>query len=500
MDNKTPQKTRVGDTIKEWASFLGLGVVFGVLLYVSGCSGSLFGDPANEPHFARFQAVYFDKVSNPDDTAQLDNFKDAFRRIQSDYIYNVPPDNLVTAAIRGVDELEGDPYSIAAPKLIEAALDEMTSSLDPHSAYLNPEELREMRLSNKGEFGGLGIEVMMEGDAIKVISPIEDTPAFRAGIKSEDLITHLDGVPVKGHKLRWAVRIMRGKPGTKISLRIMRGNETPFDVSIVRAVVKTKAVRWRLEGDVGYIRVSRFNRKVEEGIEDALESIHDQLDGRLAGIVLDLRNNPGGLLDQSVVLSDAFLNDGIIVSIKGREGRRQESYEADFGDLAKGVPMVVLINGGSASASEIVASALQDNGRAILMGVPSFGKGSVQTVSPLSYEGALRLTTALYYSPSGRAIQARGVDPDIVILSEEKEDEKGEPRKKEADLPGALALDVAPGLSAIGAGHRENIEIKEKECRPAGEKEDRTLGCALDFLHADSKASFLASLGVRYPL
>ena len=297
---------------------------------------------------------------------------------------------------------------------------------------------------------------------------------------------------------------MRGKPGSIIRLTINRGDLTPFDVEIRRAVIQVRSVRWRIEGDIGYVRVASFTEKVAPGIDSAMEEIRDQLGDKLAGIVLDLRFNPGGLLHQSLTLSDAFLEQGTIVSVRGRRADSQRVFEAESGDLVNGLPVVVLINPGSASASEIVAGALQDHHRAIIMGQQSFGKGSVQTITPLPQEGALRLTTQLYYSPSGRAIQARGITPDIEIIPapvEEatKKDEqtaqteadtaarKVPRRRREADLPGAL--------SAVGnETEKVHSSLPEESCIPVGEKKDRVLGCALALIHAGSSANFLASI------
>lgn len=452
----------------------------------------------------RFADVYLQYAARGQEERArgLEHFRDAFMRVRYDYVRDVPGSVLVDTAIQGIEESkpEAEPGGVEPAVLIEAALDKMMTSLDPHSSYLNPSELKEMKVSNRGEFGGLGIEVTMDGDFVKVVSPIEDTPAFRAGIQSGDLISHLDGEAIKGKTLMQAVRLMRGRPGSTIRLTVNRDGETPFDVAIRRAIIKVRSVRWRTEGDVGYIRVVSFSEKVAPGIDAAMEEIHDDLGDGLAGIVLDLRNNPGGLLHQSLTLSDAFLEDGVIVSVRGRKPGSERLFDAERGDLARGLPVVVLINTGSASASEIVAAALQDHGRAVVMGQRSFGKGSVQTITPLPQEGALRLTTQLYYSPNGRAIQARGVIPDIEIIPTPREPEAGpgeteaaekpQPvkRRREADLPGAL--------SAVGeeaAAGRPALEAES--CRPVGEREDRMLGCALDLIRAGSKAEFLASLG-----
>jgi len=433
---------------------------------------------------------------------QRSHFRDAFMQVRRDYVRNVPDAKLIDAAIAGMQE--ASPEERTPDALIEAALDKMMVSLDPHSSYLNPREYKELRESNRGEFGGLGIEVTMQDGFVKVIAPIEDTPAERAGVLADDLITSIDGVSIKGKTLMQAVQLMRGKPGTVIRLTISRADEAPFDVEIIRAVIRVRSVRWRLEGDVGYVRVGKFDENVAAGIETALTDIKAQLGAGLIGVVLDLRSNPGGLLPQSVALSDAFLEDGVIVSVRGRHASRERSFEAGSGDGLGGLPIVVLINGNSASASEIVAAALQDHGRAIVMGQRSFGKGSVQTIMPLPVEGALKLTTQLYYSPSGRAIQARGIDPDIEIVpAPKKQDEQvakdakdagdGKDKKPviryEADLPGAIA--------AVGEDEKHvSAALPERNCLPVGDKEDRTLGCALALLHASSTKEFLASMGL----
>lgn len=475
------------------------------------------GDPATQmaldtrQQLERFEAVYKKYViagSGSDDAyheTRLEHFRDAFMRVRYDYVRDVPESVLIDTAIQGIEESEPKPQanSVESSVLIEAALDKMMTSLDPHSSYLNPTELKEMKVSNRGEFGGLGIEVTMDGDFVKVVSPIEGTPAFKSGIKSGDLISHLDGEAIKGKTLMQAVRLMRGKPGSIIRLTVNRADLAPFDVDIRRDIIKIRSVRWRIEGDVGYIRIVSFSEKVAPGIDAAAEEIRDKLGDKLAGIVLDLRNNPGGLLHQSLTLSDAFLEKGIIVSVRGRRIGSQRVFEAERGDIADGLPVVVLINPGSASASEIVAGALQDHGRAIIMGQQSFGKGSVQTITPLPQEGALRLTTQLYYSPSGRAIQARGITPDIEIIPMLNEEDKAEPeevkteeekaqeeqaaRRREADLPNAL--------SAVGDdAAKPHPTLPEESCVPVGEKEDRALGCALALIQAGSSADFLASV------
>ncbi|HWD59539.1 MAG TPA: S41 family peptidase [Stellaceae bacterium] len=324
---------------------------------------------------------------------ELNLFGDVFDKVRSNYVDDTSDDTLIEGAING-----------------------MLTSLDPHSNYLNAKNFTDMKVQTRGEFGGLGIEVSMESGLIKVVSPIDDTPAARAGLKPGDLITHLDGNPVQGMTLPEAVEKMRGPINSEVTLRIRRTGKDPFDVKLVRATIKIQSVRSHLEGDnVGYVRITSFNEQTDVGLEAAMKNLKQQAGNKLAGIVLDLRNNPGGLLDQAVAVSDAFIDKGEIVSTRGRRPDDAQRYNAHQGDISGALPMVVLINGGSASASEIVAGALQDHHRAILLGTRSFGKGSVQTIIPLPGHGAMRLTTARYYTPAGRSIQAKGIEPDILV-------------------------------------------------------------------------------------
>jgi carboxyl-terminal processing protease len=346
---------------------------------------------------------------------QLDLFGTVFERVRADYVEEVS------------DE-----------KLIEAAINGMLSHLDPHSSYLDAKAYRDMQVQTRGEFGGLGIEVTMENGLVKVVSPIDDTPAARAGVKPGDFITHIDGQPVLGLSLADAVEKMRGRVGTKIKITIRRPNVDPLELTLTRDVIKIQSVRSRIEGDIGYIRVTSFNERADVGVKQALEQFKQQLGKRWKGVILDLRNDPGGLLEQAVSISDIFLDKGEIVSTRGRNPDSAQRWNAKKGDLAEGLPMVVLINGGSASASEIVAGALQDHRRAIVLGTRSFGKGSVQTIIPLAGHGAMRLTTARYYTPSGASIQAKGIEPDIVIEQAKIEAIASQPGRREADLPGAL--------------------------------------------------------------
>ena len=383
---------------------------------------------------------------------QLKLFGDVFERVRADYVEEVTDQELIEAAIQG-----------------------MLSALDPHSSYLNANSFRDMRVQTKGEFGGLGIEVTMENGLVKVVSPIDDTPAYRAGIEAGDLITHLDSEPVMGLTLNDAVKKMRGPVKSDIKLTIRRPGREPFDVTITRAVIKITSVRSRTEGKIAYLRITTFNEQTSPGLEAAIKERKEDIGEGLIGYVLDLRNNPGGLLDQAIEVSDAFLNQGEIVSTRGRDPDDAQRYNARPGDLAEGLPVVVLINGGSASASEIVAGALQDHRRAIVLGTTSFGKGSVQTIIPLSGNGAMRLTTARYYTPSGRSIQGIGIDPDIVVEQARLEKVETGPQRREADLRGALD-------NGNGNGNGAPEAEKKEPAKPAARKQDFQLSRALDLL------------------
>ena len=342
-------------------------------------------------------------------------------------------------------------------ELIEAAMVGMLQSLDPHSAYMPPKNFEDMKVQTKGEFGGLGIEVTMERGLVKVVAPIADTPAERAGILTNDLIARLDGEDVLGLTLSDAVDIMRGKIGTKITLTVLReGEEDPLEIDIIRDIIEIKAVRYRAEGpdgQIAYIRLTTFNENTTKNLRKAMAELSASAGkGKFAGYILDLRNNPGGLLGEAVKVSDSFLSRGEIVSTRARKTEDNIRFNARRGDMSKGAPVLVLINGGSASASEIVAGALQDHHRALVVGTQSFGKGSVQTVIPLPNDGALRLTTARYFTPSGRSIQALGVTPDVIIDQELPEDMKPRPRRSEASLRGHLSS--SPG------NDKENLETK----------------------------------------
>jgi carboxyl-terminal processing protease len=333
---------------------------------------------------------------------------------------------------------------VSDDKLIQAALVGMLTSLDPHSDYMNADEYSDMEVETKGEFGGLGLDVTMENGLIKVVSPLDDTPAFKAGLQPGDYITRIDGKPVNGLGLNDAVDRMRGPVDAPITLTIKRGKEAPFDVTLKRAIIRIQSVRAHLEGDVGYIRITSFSEQTESGLEKAIHKLESESKGRMVGLVLDLRNNPGGLVDQAVDVVNAFVDQGEIVSTRGRNPDESQRYDAKPSARLFSKPMVVLINGGSASASEIVAGALQDHHRAILLGTKSFGKGSVQTIIPIAGHGAIRLTTARYYTPSGRSIQALGITPDIVVEQAKIQTVAEERGTSEADLPNALKNETAP--------------------------------------------------------
>jgi len=338
---------------------------------------------------------------------------DSIEKIKTDYVEHVENKEIVESAINGI-----------------------LSSLDPHSSFLNAKNLEDMKIQTKGLFGGLGIEVTMENGFVKVISPIDDTPAYKAGIKAGDYITHLNKKSVIGLTLDEAVGKMRGPVGSKLKVTIGRANVEPFDITIKRDVIKITSVRSRIEKDVGYVRITTFSEQTNKSTKEAIKKL--KKNKNLKGFVLDLRNNPGGLLEQAVYVSDLFLEKGEIVSTRGRDSENPETYKAKPGDVINGLPLVVLINGGSASASEIVAGALQDHKRAIILGTQSFGKGSVQTIIPVNPYGALRMTTARYFTPSGRSIQKKGISPDIVVDEAKLEKVKKRNGNRESDLIGAL--------------------------------------------------------------
>jgi carboxyl-terminal processing protease len=366
-------------------------------------------------------------AANSEIYRQLDLFGEVLERVRSDYVEK-PDDS----------------------KLIEAAINGMLMALDPHSSYLNPKQFRDMQVQTRGEFGGLGLEVTMENGVVKVVAPIDDTPASKAGIMSGDLITALDKEQLQGLTLQEAVEKMRGPVNAPITLTIVRkGVDDPFDVKMIRDVIHIKPVKYNTEDDVGYIHITSFNEQTTADLQKAVKDLKKEIGPKLKGYIIDLRNNPGGLLDQAISVSDAFLDEGAIVLTKGRNLEETQRSNARPGDITDGHKLVVLINGGSASASEIVAGALQDHHRAIIVGTRSFGKGSVQTIIPLGSNGALRLTTARYYTPSGRSIQAKGIEPEVVVeeeLPDELKDKAAaQSTRSEADLRGHLKGDEEEG-------------------------------------------------------
>ena len=394
------------------------------LILLGAAAGAAMTLLVSQPHMVFIGASA--KAAAADTYRQLNLFGDVFERVRADYVEK--PDN---------------------SKLIETAINGMLAGLDPHSSYMDPKSFRDMQVQTRGEFGGLGIEVTMEDGLIKVVAPIDETPAAKAGVQANDIITQLDGEQVQGLTLNQAVEKMRGPVNTKIKLTIMRkGADKPIEVSITRDIIRVRSVRSHVEGDdVGYIRLTQFNEQTTDGLKKAIADITAKVaDDKLKGYILDLRNNPGGLLDQAISVSDAFLQKGEIVSTRGRNAEETQRFNARAGDLTKGKPVIVLINGGSASASEIVAGALQDHKRVTVLGTRSFGKGSVQTIIPLgSGNGALRLTTARYFTPSGRSIQAKGIVPDIEVLQDVPDDIKAKTdtsTKGEASLRGHLKGDA----------------------------------------------------------
>ncbi|MBV8449551.1 MAG: S41 family peptidase [Hyphomicrobiales bacterium] len=401
------------------SSLLLLGAVFGAGAATLGLETRFL---ASEPAHA---------ASAGDTYRQLNLFGDVFERIRSDYVEK-PDDG----------------------KLVEAAINGMLTSLDPHSSYMDAKSFRDMQVNTKGEFGGLGIEVTMEDGLIKVISPIADTPASRAGILSGDIITQIDGDAVQGLTLNQAVDKMRGAVKTSVKLTIVRKDrKDPLELKLTREIIQVKSVKFHQEDDVGYVQITQFNEQTTENLRNALDSLKKDIgDDKLKGYVLDLRNDPGGLLDQAIGVCDTFLDKGEIVSTRGRNPEDTKRWDARHTDVTKGKRLVVLINGGSASASEIVAGALQDHKRATLLGTRSFGKGSVQTIIPVGNDAAIRLTTARYYTPSGRSIQAKGIEPDIKVLEAIPDDLKGKDEAKgEASLRGHLSNDKGEDLSASQA-------------------------------------------------
>ena len=414
--------------------------------------------------FLNVTRTYSATSQNSELYRQLDLFGDVMERVRSDYVEK-PDDSM----------------------LIESAINGMLSALDPHSSYLSPKNYRDMQVQTRGEFGGLGIEVTMENGVVKVVAPIDDTPAAKAGLLANDLITHLDDEQIVGLTLEQAVEKMRGPVNTPITLTIVRkGAEEPFDVKVVRDIIRINAIKAHNEGDVAYIKVTTFNEQTHTNLIKAIDDAKRTIGKDLKGYVIDLRNNPGGLLDQAIAVSDDFLERGAVVLTKGRNNEETQRAQAHPGDVTDGKKVVVLINGGSASASEIVAGALQDHKRATVIGTRSFGKGSVQTIIPLgANNGAIRLTTARYYTPSNRSIQAKGIDPDIVIEQELPEELKSkaaaaEKSRGEASLRGHLRN------SETGEANEEGKEIKESSGSsayvPKEPEKDAQLQYALSFL------------------
>ncbi|HET8918475.1 MAG TPA: S41 family peptidase [Xanthobacteraceae bacterium] len=428
------------------------------LLFLGALAGVLVTLMITQPHALLAGSAARAAVS--DTYRELNLFGDVFERVRADYVER-PDDS----------------------KLVESAINGMLAGLDPHSSYMDPKSFRDMQVQTRGEFGGLGIEVTMEDGLVKVVAPIDDTPAAKAGVMANDIITHLDDEAVQGLTLNQAVDKMRGPVNTKIKLTIMRkGADKPIEVSIVRDIIRVKSVRWHPEGgDVGYIRITQFNEQTTDGLKQAINDLNSQLGAdKVRGYVVDLRNNPGGLLDQAISVSDTFLEKGEIVSTRGRNPEETQRFNARPGDMTKGKPLIVLINGGSASASEIVAGALQDHKRATLIGTRSFGKGSVQTIIPLGAgNGALRLTTARYYTPAGRSIQAKGISPDIEVLQDVPDNLKAQTDSKgEASLRGHLK---AEGSEETGS----------QSYVPPNETDDKAIKMALDLLRGTaSNAAF----------
>jgi carboxyl-terminal processing protease len=419
-----------------------------ILILMGAAAGAALTMFAIQPRVGAFGSSA--KAAAADTYRQLNLFGDVFERVRADYVEK--PDDA---------------------KLIESAINGMLAGLDPHSSYMDPKSFRDMQVQTRGEFGGLGIEVTMEEGLIKVVSPIDDTPASKAGVMANDIITKLDEEQVQGLTLNQAVEKMRGPVNTKIKLTIMRkGQDKPIEVSITRDVIRVRSVRSRAEDDIGYIRISQFNEQTTDGLKKAISDLTGQIPAeKLKGFVVDLRNNPGGLLDQAISVSDAFLERGEIVSTRGRNAEETQRFNARPGDLAKGKPIIVLINGGSASASEIVAGALQDHKRASILGTRSFGKGSVQTIIPLGAgNGALRLTTARYFTPSGRSIQAKGISPEIEVLQDVPDELKARTDTKgESSLRGHLK---AEGDEATGS----------QSYVPPKPEDDKALHAALDLI------------------
>jgi carboxyl-terminal processing protease len=435
------------------------------LVLLSAATGAALTLVAVQPRLV-FSGMSASAAASADTYRNLNLFGDVFERVRADYVER--PDDA---------------------KLVETAINGMLAGLDPHSSYMDGKSFRDMQIQTRGEFGGLGIEVTMEDGLVKVVAPIDETPAAKAGIMANDIITHLDEEAVQGLTLNQAVEKMRGPVNTKIKLRVMRkGAEKPVEISITRDIIRVRSVRSRQEGDdVAYIRVTQFNEQTTEGVKKMIADLTSQIPAdKLKGFVIDLRNNPGGLLDQAISVSDIFLDRGEIVSTRGRNVEETQRFNARSGDLTKGKPIIVLVNGGSASASEIVAGALQDHKRATVLGTRSFGKGSVQTIIPLGAgNGALRLTTARYYTPSGKSIQAKGISPDIEVLQDVPDDMKARADSKgESSLRGHLKAD---GDEQTGS----------QSYIPPEAKDDKALKMAVDLLRGTVTNSAFPPTGKR---
>ncbi|HWV52861.1 S41 family peptidase [Pseudorhodoplanes sp.] len=435
------------------------------LVLVGAATGAALTLVAVQPRLV-FSGMSAKAAASADTYRNLNLFGDVFERVRSDYVEK--PDDA---------------------KLVETAINGMLAGLDPHSSYMDGKSFRDMQIQTRGEFGGLGIEVTMEDGLVKVVAPIDETPAAKAGILANDIITHLDDEAVQGLTLNQAVEKMRGPVNTKIKLRVMRkGADKPLEIAITRDIIRVRSVRSRTEGDdVAYIRVTQFNEQTTEGVKKMIGDLTAQIPAdKLKGFIIDLRNNPGGLLDQAISVSDVFLDRGEIVSTRGRNVEETQRFNARAGDLTKGKPIIVLINGGSASASEIVAGALQDHKRATVLGTRSFGKGSVQTIIPLGAgNGALRLTTARYYTPSGKSIQAKGITPDIEVLQDVPEDMKARADSKgESSLRGHLKAD---GDEQTGS----------QSYIPPDVKDDKALKMAVDLLRGTVTNSAFPPSGKR---
>ncbi|WP_018388175.1 S41 family peptidase [Ancylobacter sp. FA202] len=422
-------------------------------------AGALIAVGATQPRLLLEPSAAMAAAS--DTYRQLNLFGDVFERVRADYVEK-PED----------------------AKLVEAAINGMLTSLDPHSTYMDAKDFRDMQVQTRGQFGGLGIEVTMEDGLVKVVAPIDETPAAKAGVQAGDLIAKLDGEEVKGMTLNQAVDKMRGAVNTPIKLTIVRkGADKPIELSITRDIINIKSVRSRVENnDIGYIRITSFSEQTGEGLKKAVADLTQQIgEDKLKGFIIDLRNNPGGLLDQAIDVSDTFLDRGEIVSTRGRDPEQTERRNARPGDLAKGKPIIVLVNGGSASASEIVAGALQDHKRATVLGSLSFGKGSVQTVIPVSGNAAIKLTTARYYTPSGRSIQAKGIQPDIELVQDVPQDVK---EKAEA-----AGVETTRGEASL-KGHLKNGEDEQTGSPayvPPDPKDDTQLKLAIDLIEGVQK-------------